>query len=88
MLVCAVPKAGSTSWHVLIWAMRRMEAGLRTDVNLYTDNDTLLNRAIPRNMTFKQGSELISYKEGDDNMLKEPPTHKSNRIILVSFVVV
>lgn len=84
LLVCAVPKSGSTSWHRLIWSIRRRRLKLSDDQSLYTPDDTIQNEAITQNLNKKEGDKLISSVSGDDDFTRNPPPNSTFRVILVS----
>lgn len=84
LLVCAVPKSGSTSWHHLMWSLERKRLNMSQDESLYTYNDTLklINKSLT--MDQKDWDRLITTTEGDADFSRDPPGNSSFRVILVS----
>nr|XP_039251351.1 carbohydrate sulfotransferase 10-like [Styela clava] len=83
LLVCAVYKAGSTSWHRTFWAIRRKRSNLSTDdKKYYTPDDTIRNQGIAAHLSKSNGLKLITVTRGDDDFTREPPEGSSFRVLL------
>nr|XP_039250587.1 carbohydrate sulfotransferase 10-like [Styela clava] len=82
LLVCVVPKSGSSTWHGIVWALRRKRAGLDEDQKFYRWNDTVENHAMARKLPPKVGQMLGVYHDGDDDLFQSPRLGQSHRLVL------
>lgn len=83
LLVCVVPKSGSSTWHGTIWALRRKRAGLSPDQEYYKASDTVENHAMSRKLSVMDGMKLSRYVPGDEDLFREPRPGQSFRLVLV-----
>nr|XP_039250366.1 uncharacterized protein LOC120328046 [Styela clava] len=82
MLVCASHKAGSSTWHWMIWATNIKQKGLDPYKESYGRDAALGNYKIVGKLSETQGNKLITHVKGDDNFFNPSPKNSSFRIIL------
>ncbi|XP_039251364.2 carbohydrate sulfotransferase 10-like isoform X1 [Styela clava] len=82
LMICAVPKTGTTTWHRTLWTMRRKREGLDAPQSLYNHKISVFNQAMVMKLNSREGGILMRHTTGDDNFYTDPPADASFRILL------